>query len=756
MVGQLQTLGRHGEAAAHYRKALEVRDDADARRGLVRALADAGDPAGAEQEGGEFAKRYAGRDDRWEPIAWAAHAYHEAKNDGKARALLEALLPHWPHENSVRRPYYDWFCSGEKPDFARAESAFRNALAKADDGAAWPLQWALAVELYRDRMQDAAKAREQSRKALYELSPNEGGVRWMLGWLLESAPDQGAFEAEVKRFLAAARANLHKREFWLALPAWAEEAQKNKDLRDRAIWAKGQWDAFKGSAPNFESWNALGSDNGGRVSEAREKLLAAGGLPPAVERRLLREHADGLRRSGNDKVRAKSLDFYTRLAALDPKDYGIARATLDAAVHDGTKEQAQAAAGRLLAIPAQDADTGATKLLMRAAERAEDAGLAKRATEWIAAMDGKFGAEPDSAAEIGDLMEKLGLKAEALAFWRARLNGNDPDHYEVRNAAGRIIERLDDPGARIAFAQEQLKTVDDNHGAYAGWLADEHFKAGDYGKAIEAIRAARERQDQRPFRGWGLGDWPMLGWVETLRGSEDVAAADKARIYRAVIDADAGRASGSATAALLELGGEAAPQGIARLIAYADAAAISPPDNYSFDRLMPYAKAASARGDHAAAAALSAAVLGHLTEIDGGKRNDARTLLRTSFAQLGGVGGEVSPDSPIAPLLDIGLSLRLGDREAAIRTYEEHRSLFDQHLLDLPVEIIAFAANVHSAEGGEANFNRAEDILRAWMIKFSESDAVPAADKARIQIELAKTYHRANATRWRAANTRPP
>src|SRR5262249_21246995 len=46
----------------------------------------------------------------------------------------------------------------------------------------------------------------------------------------------------------------------------------------------------------------------------------------------------------------------------------------------------------------------------------------------------------------------------------------------------------------------------------------------------------------------------------------------------------------------------------------------------------------------------------------------------------------------------------------------------------------------HIAAGGDANHDRAEDILRGWLVKFSEAKDVDDATKASIQLALAKNF----------------
>ena len=85
-------------------------------------------------------------------------------------------------------------------------------------------------------------------------------------------------------------------------------------------------------------------------------------------------------------------------------------------------------------------------------------------------------------------------------------------------------------------------------------------------------------------------------------------------------------------------------------------------------------------------------------------------------------------------------SAQVGDMDAAEQAYFKRRALFDKHITELPIELLLFAAGTHVDLGGEADHQRAEELLRGWLIKNGESDQVAARDKARVQLLLARNY----------------
>ena len=78
---------------------------------------------------------------------------------------------------------------------------------------------------------------------------------------------------------------------------------------------------------------------------------------------------------------------------------------------------------------------------------------------------------------------------------------------------------------------------------------------------------------------------------------------------------------------------------------------------------------------------------------------------------MGGVGLTIDESSPIAPLLQSALYLRLGDERLALETYTANKALFDKHRGELPVDLILFVCESLVAAGGDENLERAEDIL---------------------------------------------
>ncbi|MGI9244607.1 MAG: hypothetical protein ACR2RV_27645, partial [Verrucomicrobiales bacterium] len=565
------------------------------------------------------------------------------------------------------------------------------------------------------------------RELLFDYPVDEAHLTHALGWLLESSTDEAEFRADVGRFLATAREHIELKRYRGILASWADRAARKKELKARANEARKRWKEF--SNDEFTKNWVEGERDHQHGRSARDWLLRQK-LNPVQKSAVLARQGSSWRHHSGDRDRQKSIPFFEQAARLNPSDHDHASRWLEAAAHYGDPA---AAANHLLKI-GPTANHYTWRNLLKAAEKTKDPALAKRAHQWISAAQ----ATPslDYAGEIGERLFKLGLESEARAYWRARIPV-DRNHYESLNCAGKLYNSLAED-QREAFVKKLIEPDSDNHGAYACWLADLYFKAGDLSAFESTIQQARRRQDGRPFRDWNAGEWPPQSWLDAASSNKDLSDEDRERIYRSVQTLRIGRTSASATLSLLAL--NPAPTSTARLRAYHNALRGIDRSSHAWDRVWPHAQALMANRNYPEATVLLSAMLEQITDVDGARKDNARGAIRKAYAGMGTVGFDIDTDSPIAPLLQIGLHLRLGDRELARETYEANRELFDEHRLDLPVEVLEFATGIHVAEGGEENHERVEDILRSWLVKYSEDPEVPDSDKARIQRLIAQNY----------------
>lgn len=230
--------------------------------------------------------------------------------------------------------------------------------------------------------------------------------------------------------------------------------------------------------------------------------------------------------------------------------------------------------------------------------------------------------------------------------------------------------------------------------------------------------------------------------MNTAFNHEEWTADQKLIVYKAVRDMDYGRESAVAQLALLTAEGHTMTP-IERLLTYRDTTVTAPKDSTTYSYLSSWAQRALAREEYAESAALATGLLNNVGGVGVDTQEKTRAMIREAYGKMGALGMEVSADNPVAPLLEIGLHLRLADQERALEAYAKNEALFNEYFLELPVELVAFAVDSHIAAGGEDNANRAEEILRKWMVEHSESEKFTDSDKARMQLLLAKNYDRA-------------
>ena len=112
--GRLESrLGQFENALQSYRKALTAKRD-DIHRSLIDAMISAKkSPAEIEAEARKYLTAFPQRDDRYSPLAKAAHAAAEAKDMNRALAIAESVMLHDVDVHDLPRSYVRW-CGGNK------------------------------------------------------------------------------------------------------------------------------------------------------------------------------------------------------------------------------------------------------------------------------------------------------------------------------------------------------------------------------------------------------------------------------------------------------------------------------------------------------------------------------------------------------------------------------------------------------------------------------------------------------------------
>ena len=585
----------------------------------------------------------------------------------------------------------------------------------------------LAINVYRDGLKDTSKAKRMAHEYLAKSPSADGWSEEITGFLYESATGEETFRKELAAVSASAKAFPHIGGFqdrvWTRVP---------KDKNHNRAWQGAKKAHLNNSLTKL--WKAT-RENGGKSGQACQQLLQQK-LKKEQRHLLLTRLAYVYRNHLGGKSKASSAKHYQNLCKEFPRDLNAAEQWLEAAAYTEAKEVAAmklAAASHLLSIPPAKAHYDTWYRLVET----KDEKTIRKAIPWITQSAKQ---SPNSSAHctrIGDVMNELGMKTEAIAWWRTHMD-LDPNTQEYVSCAQRVASTLK-PASAQAFLQSRSAADTDHHGTYAAELGDMLFRADNLGAMETLLKKSRARADQDPFQPWGMGESPARTWLETARNSKDWPEDKKKRVFRMVRDLRLGRIS---TEAGMELLGNE-PKSIDRLL-HAQALIQQADRHYeSWKRIYPYAQAALARQDFALGATILNGLLNTIRSVGNAETTQARNILRNAYGKMGSLSADIPADSPIAPLLQIILHLRLGEDELAEQAYYANKKLFDEHRHEIPVELLLFGAETHIAQGAPEDHERAEDILRGWMIKFGESEKVDVRDKSRIQLLLARNYQRA-------------
>ena len=717
-------LGQFENAIQSFRKAHTPGRD-DIHRSLVQAMASATTPpAEIEAEARRYLAAYPHREDRYAPLAQAAEAAAKAKDTARALSIAEDLLSQNTSIPDLPRAYVRW-CGG---NLKRAEQGLLKLIGKNPAGAG-TLRAVLALDVYRDGLKDTAKARRMAHEYLAKSPSVDGWSEEITGFLYESATGEETFRKDLAAVSASAKAFPHLDGFqdnvWKRAPkdkshnrAWQEAKKAHQNDSVTKLWKNTR-------------------EKGGKSGQACQKLLQQK-LSKEQRHLVLARLAYAYRHHLGGKSKASSAKYYQNLCQEFPKDLGAAEQWLEAAVYTEKKEVAEmklAAARHLLGIPAAPARYDTWYRLVET----KDEGIIRKAIPWITQSAKQSQNNAAHCTRIGDVMSEIGMKAEATAWWKWHMD-LDPNNPEYVSCARRFASTLE-PAAAQKFLQSRAAADTDHHGTYTAELGNLLFLADQLGAMESLLKKSRARADKDPFRPWGMGEWPARTWLETARNAKpgDWSKEKKNRVFRMVRDLRLGRVSTEAGMELLAN----EPKSIGRLLKAQSLIQQVDPHHESWKRIYPYAQAALAREDFALGATILNGLLNTIRSVGTAETTQARNILRNAYGEMGSMSADIPADSPIAPLLQIILHLRLGEDELAEQAYYANKDLFDTHRHELPVELLLFGAETHIAQGAPEDHERAEDILRGWMIKFGEAEKVDVRDKSRIQLLLARNYQRA-------------
>ena len=743
MAENFSRLGQHANAVESLKKARALGDRLDLLQVLMLQSSYAGVKVPEmEALAAELFQKYPESKDRFLYRAMVAQAAFRDGDKAKGLAVIRELLPFDAVSQSGAQAFVREFAI-DPAKYAECEQILRDAITK-NPRDAYYLRYALGIDLLRDRVKDEAKARQVMRE-MVTLSPsNDSYIQGAISYLLYTAPNDAEFTADLIAIIKARRDRAHWANLRAYLPGWVNEAKQNAMHKARAAVAQAAL-AESDKDPFIKAWITIESGNVPLAQAARTKLLE-----PENSAQLSEEQLRSLlyylgyyhRHYGNQQQRVDSATVFGRMTQKFPADMEAATLYLQAATDYAAKEVQKEATLHMLKLEPTANDPDAWYRMMRAAEANADPELAKQIMAWLLKSQQKHGNDTFYSYIIGDGLDRMGLKAEAREYWTRSITLNT-NQNETRYCSERLLTRTEKPEDKAAFAVERLKKIDDYHGWYSSVLASWQFESKDLDAWQKTLLDSQTRQLERPFLPWGIEDGILQVWVDAARASKEMPEADKRRVLTLIRDLEVPRASGTAYAALLELPAAANQKEIDRLLHYQRLTHYVYNDSHDWDRLMPYAQAALGRKDFSAASTLLTAMLSNIPNLDPSRKKSGQDMVGQSYSRIGGTGLAIDENSPIAPLMQAALLLRLGDERLAFESYLANKPLFDKHRDELPVDLIRFVCENHLAAAGDENLERVEDILRNWLVKNSEIAELEDSTKASVQLLLAKTYVKA-------------
>jgi len=742
MAENYHRLGQHSSSAKSYGEARRILDDHVSHSLQLDQLNNGKASSQDVQKGAnEYASKYPERSDRYRGLMVLVQAHLRENNPNAVIPLLRKVLSVDAVTNNAAQVFVEK--NGIEPArMTETEAVLRDAIRKNPQHAAY-LRYTLAFGLYRDRIKDLEKTRSTLRELLERSPSNDNYCRTAINWLLDNARDDNEFNAELARILKTRREHPELFSLTTFFNDWRQAARRDPKRKDRAKLMDAA--LVKADADPVTKLAAKQSfKHSKQEALVRDNLLAdnlVGKLKPEFLQQLLKAQGFYYRHYVSANQRKESANFYGRLAKRQPKDITAAQLWLESATDYATPEVAAEAALHLLSFTAQQSSPDLWRRLMIAADKNKDQNLGKRALAWILANQRQSGPNPISASYIGDVLERLELPSEAQSYWSTHV-ATDRSNTESRECATRLLRTLS-AEAKGPFIESLLKEETPFQGRYATWLAQHFLENGDFDSFVKTLKRSRLEHEKDPLRPWDLDMGVVSGWVAASRANTEATEPEKTRVFEAVRDLGYGTPSAIASLAILELTPSKGSK-MDSVLAYQHNTRLIDNDWNGWDALFPYSQAALTRRDYLHAATVASGILSNLPRVDERRLKAARDIVTQCYARMGSIGLTIDEDSPIAPLLQAALYLRLGDDKLAYATYDEHRNLFNEHRNELPVDLITFVCGQRIAAGGDANHDFVEDVLRGWLVANSESAQVDNDAKAEIQLLLANNYYKAS------------
>lgn len=479
-----RSLGQHSNAVEVLKKVRAIRDDQWGLYYHIQALYDSAAPA-AQMEPlvKQYLNKHKDRPDRHERVALLGLAWNREKSPERALKLFRGLMTVSPATHNVAS-YFVQLNGMEPPRLKDTEVAMKKAIVeceKNDPKQVWRLRYDLGFTLYRDRLKDIPKAKAVLREMLEKSPTNDGNTNNVISWLFTVAETDAEFHADVDRVLKVRRKYPH----WVNMrnyPAsWVKSYKKNKTLGERAGYLATKL-AQADNDPVIKLFAAIRrGPTEAREANIREQLAKPeyfNTFNNEVKRQVLYDLGYYYQHYAPATERSKAASYWARLAQMFPKEFDYRFRYLQVATDYSPNEVAREAARLMLTFEPDRSYPDVWRRISIAADKNEDADLARKAVEYAKKTHAKFPPDFQYWSSLGDVLVRRELIAEADAIWKHVVDSGS-NHYEVRESAWRLFQKMEDPQKKIAFSKKLFADETDYHGRYAGWLADVQLREGD-------------------------------------------------------------------------------------------------------------------------------------------------------------------------------------------------------------------------------------------------------------------------------------
>jgi TolA-binding protein len=744
-----EQLQQYTNAAVAYQRAGQLRADAETLYGqTINVYRSAINPAQTESLLQQFKRLYPNDQRKWLLQQYTANQYQHAMNNAKALQLMrEALVGEAITQNAAG--VFIGLNGTELPKLQDTERVFRAAIGKTQSVTTRArLYRYLAFNIYTGEAFSKPRALQLCREFLSRYPENSADTHVMIDYLFKNSEDDNRFRADVKMVLVARKKFLQYASFVSYPAAWVNANRSDKDFKVRAQILK-QALAAADNDPLLKLWAQRGG-NTTKGATIRTQLLAApyfAAMNEFMAREILTMQTSYYRSYAPAAKRPEGVKYFAQWAQKFSKDEAIAVQYVSMAMDYGIPEECKLALQHMLRFNPTQNNADLYRRMLICAGRNEDLNLAKQTYAWIKREEQQHGVSLTYLANMGDVLTTL--KLLDLAKERFQTGAK----FAVLSADGReCVRRL------VAIEMERAKKLQLLQQAYAKpsdqfgslcmditaiHLVPEEDKTVDWNVVLTLIEKCQLRTLESPFRATGFDANTVVGYLSAVRNDESLDVAQRQKVLQRFVKLNQTTVSAVAQLLLLNDPEVAQPDIMPSLLLFQRATYQSGEDYRGFDQLTQFAKASAANQRHVVAAVLGTGILANFSSVDENRRKAVRDLVSRSYTQIGEVGLTIDEDSPIAPLLQAALYLRLGDQELAFEMYSENILLFDEHRALMPVDLVEFVVTRLIAAGGDENFNYVEDLVRTWIVKNSESAEVGIDAKATMQLLLARNYFKA-------------